>query len=59
MPVLPEMGDIGPTIEHSGRALLRHIVSKSPKPMVGCVGRVVGGVTSGAALVIFSTDFTR
>ena len=28
------MGDAGPTIAHSGKALLRQMVSKSPKPMV-------------------------
>lgn len=28
------MGDRGPTREHIGNALCRHIVSKSPNPMV-------------------------
>lgn len=35
MPVgLFEIGLEGPTTEHTGSALLRHIVSKSPKPIV-------------------------
>ena len=35
------MGDVGPTIAHNGRALLRHIVSKFPKPIVPCLSGVV------------------
>ena len=33
----PDIGDVGPTRAHSGNALLRHIVEKSPKPMTGCL----------------------
>lgn len=28
------MDEGGPTMEHRGKALLRHIVSKSPKPII-------------------------
>ena len=43
MPVLPfEIGLVGPTTEHIGNALFRHIVSKSPKPMASCSCRVKG-----------------
>lgn len=34
MPTEPVMDEGGPTMEHSGKALLRHIDSKSPKPMI-------------------------
>ena len=34
--VLLEIGFAGPTTEHMGNAVLRHIVSKSPKPMASC-----------------------
>ena len=33
MPALPEMADGGPTKAHSGTAVFRHIVSKSPNPI--------------------------
>ena len=36
------MGDGGPTKEHRGNALLRHIDSKSPKPMP-CIEVEMGG----------------
>ena len=43
MPVLPfEIGFVGPTTEHIGSALLRHIVSKLPKPMASCFCCVKG-----------------
>ena len=35
------MGDAGPTIAHSGKALLRQMVSKSPKPIVPLIVRVL------------------
>lgn len=34
MPTAPVMDEGGPTMEHSGKALLRHIDSKSPKPII-------------------------
>lgn len=34
MPTVPVIDEVGPTMEHRGKALLRHIVSKSPKPII-------------------------
>jgi len=42
MPAVREIGDGGPRSEHSGRALLRHIVSKSPKPMGTAIRYMAG-----------------
>ena len=43
MPVVPVTLDIGPTKEHRGNALIRHIKSKSPKTMPGGDGSDKGG----------------